>query len=172
MSSIIQNILLVLIPSTAVFLTAFFSIKFFIQNEQKKQLLELRHNSRATITPLRLQAYERMALLLERIDLNRLVVKLNNPELTAPQLQMLLISSIRSEFEHNLSQQIYFSVDLWSQIKTAEEATIKIINYCAAQLQPDTPSIELAKLILTQVADSVPTSKAMAALKQEIREVF
>ena len=170
--NILQNILLVLIPSLAVFLTAFFSIRFFIQNEQKKQLLELKHNSRSVIAPLRLQAYERMALLLERIDLNRLVVKMNNPELNAMQFQILLTSTIRSEFEHNLSQQIYFSMDLWNLIKTAEETTINIVNQSAAQLSADTPSIELAKLILMRVAESVPTAQAMAALKAEIQEVF
>ncbi|MBO4232578.1 MAG: hypothetical protein J5862_05020 [Bacteroidales bacterium] len=170
--NILQNILLVLIPSLAVFLTAFFSIRFFIQNEQKKQLLELKRNSRSVIAPLRLQAYERMALLLERIDLNRLVVKMNNPELNAMQFQILLTSTIRSEFEHNLSQQIYFSMDLWNLIKTAEETTINIVNQSAAQLSADTPSIELAKLILMRVAESVPTAQAMAALKAEIQEVF
>ncbi|MCQ2286892.1 MAG: hypothetical protein MJZ76_08475 [Bacteroidales bacterium] len=170
--NILLDILLVLIPSAAVFLTAFFSIKFFLQNEQKKKLLELRQNSRSIIAPIRLQAYERMALLLERIDLNRMVVKLNNPELTAGQLQVLLISSIRSEFEHNLSQQIYFSVDLWNQIKAAEETTIKIINVAAAQLPADAMSMDLAKAILTQVATTVPTSQAMQALKKEIQEVF
>ena len=170
--NILQNILLVLIPSLAVFLTSFFSIKFFIQNEQKKQLLELKQNSRSVIAPLRLQAYERMALLLERIDLNRLVVKMNNPELNAMQFQILLTSTIRSEFEHNLSQQIYFSMDLWNLIKTAEETTINIVNQSAAQLSADTPSIELAKLILMRVAESVPTAQAMAALKAEIQEVF
>ena len=170
--NILQNILLVLIPSLAVFLTSFFSIKFFIQNEQKKQLLELKHNSRSVIAPLRLQAYERMALLLERIDLNRLVVKMNNPELNAMQFQILLTSTIRSEFEHNLSQQIYFSMDLWNLIKTAEETTINIVNQSAAQLSADAPSIELAKLILMRVAESVPTAQAMAALKAEIQEVF
>ena len=170
--NILQNILLVLIPSLAVFLTSFFSIKFFIQNEQKKQLLELKQNSRSVIAPLRLQAYERMALLLERIDLNRLVVKMNNPELNAMQFQILLTSTIRSEFEHNLSQQIYFSMDLWNLIKTAEETTINIVNQSAAQLSADTPSIELAKLILMRVAESVPTAQAMATLKAEIQEVF
>lgn len=170
--NILQNILLVLIPSLAVFLTAFFSIRFFIQNEQKKQLLELKRNSRSVIAPLRLQAYERMALLLERIDLNRLVVKMNNPELNAMQFQILLTSTIRSEFEHNLSQQIYFSMDLWNLIKTAEETTINIVNQSAAQLSADAPSLELAKLILMRVAESVPTAQAMAALKAEIQEVF
>ncbi len=170
--NILQNILLVLIPSLAVFLTSFFSIRFFIKNEQKKQLLELKHNSRSVIAPLRLQAYERMALLLERIDLNRLVIKMNNPELNAMQFQILLTSSIRSEFEHNLSQQIYFSTDLWNLIKTAEETTINIVNQSAAQLSADAPSLELAKLILMRVAESVPTAQAMAALKAEIQEVF
>lgn len=169
---ILLNILLVLIPSAAVFLTAFFSIKFFLQNEQKKKLLELRQNSRSVIAPIRLQAYERMALLLERIDLNRLVVKLNNPELTAGQMQVLLISTIRSEFEHNLSQQIYFSVDLWNQIRAAEEATINIINLSMAQLPANAMSLDLATSILSSVADKIPTADAMLALKKEIQEVF
>ena len=166
----VWKILMVVLPSLVVFLTAFLIIKHFLKSEREKQLLDLKHNAKQLITPLRLQAYERMALFLERIDLPRLVLKLNNPEITAGQLQALLISSIRSELEHNLSQQVYFSGDLWDRIKLAEEQTITLINLCVAKLPADAMSMDLAKLIIEESAKVEPTSEAMHFLKEEVRD--
>lgn len=169
---VVIRILEFLLPSIVVFFTAFFAIKFFIENDQKKRILELRHHSKSVITPLRLQAYERMAMFLERIEPNQLILRLNNPQLTAFQFQMLLISSIRSEYEHNLSQQIYFSEALWNQIKMAKEETIKIINLSAGGLSEAAMATDLATNILEHIADHAPSAAAMKTLKEEIQLIF
>ena len=109
-------IILSVVPSLVVAVTAFFLTKYFVENDQKKRLLELKFHSKEMVTPIRLQAYERMAMFLERIDPNQLLFRVSNPELTAYQMQTILLATIRSEYEHNLSQQVYISPEAWEGI--------------------------------------------------------
>ena len=102
---IIVIIVISVVPSLIVALTAFFLAKHYVENDQKKRLLELKFHSKELVTPIRLQAYERMAMFLERIDPNQLLFRVSNPELTAYQMQTILLATIRSEYEHNLSQE-------------------------------------------------------------------
>lgn len=166
------ELLKITIPSLIVFLTAFFLIKYFIENDQKKRLLELKHASRSIITPIRLQAYERMAMFLERIEPSQLILRLNNPQLTAYQFQTLLITAIRGEFEHNLSQQVYISSEVWDKIKMAKEEMIKIINLSAGKLTNDASATDLGTAIFEQTAAQSPTHAAMQALKEELRMIM
>lgn len=161
-----------LLVAVIVFLTAFFSMKMFIQNDERKRLLELKENNKSVIAPLRLQAYERMALFLERIDPNQLILRLNDGNARNAELRALLLSSIRAEFEHNLSQQIYLSSDVWTKICHAKEETIRIINISSGKLDADAPGIELVTSILEETAGQSPVASAMEALKEEIRLVF
>ncbi|MEG1555127.1 MAG: hypothetical protein RR356_00165 [Bacteroidales bacterium] len=161
-----------LFTSLVVFLTSFFSIKFFLENDQKKRLLELKHNAKSVITPLRLQAYERMAMFLERMEPNQLILRVGNAEFDALQLRTLLLTSIRTEFEHNLSQQIYISSEAWNQVCIAKEEMVQIINLSAGKLEVDASGLDLITAILEQTANKSPVSKAMEILKEEIRLLF
>ncbi len=155
-----------------VFLTAFFSMRMFIRNDERKRLLELKEHNKSVIAPVRLQAYERMAMFLERIEPNQLILRLNDGNTPNANLRMLLISTIRAEFEHNLSQQIYISSDVWNQICNAKEETIRIINVSSGKIAQDAPGIELVTSILEQTAGQSPTAAAMEALKEEVRLIF
>ncbi len=161
-----------LLVAVVVFLTAFFSMRMFIRNDERKRLLELKEHNKSVIAPVRLQAYERMALFLERIEPNQLILRLNDGNTSNADLRVLLISSIRAEFEHNLSQQIYLSSDVWNQICNAKEETIRIINVSSGKIAQDAPGIELVTSILEQTAGQSPIAPAMEALKEEIRLIF
>lgn len=161
-----------LLVAVVVFLTSFFSIRMFIRNDERKRLLELKEHNKSVIAPVRLQAYERMALFLERIDPNQLILRLNDGRTPNADLRVLLISSIRDEFEHNLSQQIYLSSEVWNKICNAKEETIRIINISSGKIAPDAPGIELVSAILEQTAGQSPSTEAMDALKDEIRLIF
>ena len=162
----------IVLAGMIVFLTAFFSIKYFLENDQKKKLLELKYESKSLVTPVRIQAYERLALLLERIDPNQLILRLNNLNLTAEQLKMLMITTIRAEYEHNLSQQIFVSSEVWAKIIQAKEETIKLINIASGNLPPDASSLDLATAILEKVIVKAPGAIAMESLKEEMRLLF
>ncbi len=99
------------------------------------------------ITPLRLQAYERAILFLERISPENLIMRVNKSGFTCQQLQSELMQTIRSEFEHNLSQQIYISHGAWEMLKIARGRTIQLINSLAEKIPKDSPSINLSKAI-------------------------
>ncbi len=92
-------------------------------------------NSR-TVTPIKLQAYERIVLFLERISLESLLLRVSSPDMSASQLHTALLNAIRNEFEHNLSQQIYMSPQAWEVVSNASSNMIKIINSEAEKMPP------------------------------------
>lgn len=159
-------------PSLIVAVSAFFIVKYFIENDQKKRVLELKFQSKNITTPVRLQAYERMALFLERIEPNQLLFRVNNPELTAAQMQAVLLSTIRSEYEHNMSQQIYISPEVWESIKRAKENVVNAINIAAGKLPPEAMAIDLDSAIFQITAEESPIAAAMKNLKKEIQTLY
>jgi len=155
-----------------VFLTAFYAIKKFLENDQRKQLLELKQNAKSAMNPLRIQAYERLALFLERIEPNQLILRLNTLNLTAEQFKTLLLTTLRAEWDHNLSQQIYVSSNVWDKIVQAKEETVKLVNLSAGKLGEEATGLELATAILEQVTAKTPNKRAMTALKEEVAMIF
>ena len=99
-------------------------------------------------TKLQLQAYERLSLLVERIALPNLISRLNVPHATAQDMQMLLTSTIREEFEFNISQQIYVSTDAWNAVKNLKEHNLLIVNQYAHALPQNATATDLNKLLL------------------------
>lgn len=170
--STVAIILVSVLPSLIVAVSAFFIVKYFIENDQKKRMLELKFQSKNITTPVRLQAYERMALFLERIEPNQLLFRVNNPELTAAQMQAVLLSTIRSEYEHNMSQQIYISPEVWESIKRAKENVVNAINIAAGKLSPEAMAIDLDSAIFQITAEESPIAAAMKNLKKEIQTLY
>lgn len=169
---IIVMIIISVVPSLIVAATAFFLVKHFVETDQKKKLLELKFHSKELVTPIRLQAYERMAMFLERIEPNQLLFRVSNPELSAYQMQTILLATVRSEYEHNLSQQVYISPETWEGIKNAKEKVVNLINLAAGHLGEGAMSTDLAGEVLQAVADESPTATAMEKLKKDIELLF
>ena len=165
-------IVVAVVPSLIIAVTAYFIVRYFIENEQKKRILELKYTAKAQILPMRLQAYERMAMFLERIEPNQLIFRVNNPELTAYQMQTILLATIRSEYEHNLSQQIYISAEVWDAIKNAKERVVNIINLSAGKLPDGAMATDLHTHIFEAVAETSPTASAMLQLKKEMSLLY
>jgi len=166
--------MLVLIPSVVVFLTAFFIIRNFFENQQTQQILELKKLDRSNMIPARLQAYERCVLFLERINTGNLVLRVHKSHLTAQMLHAELVRTIREEFDHNITQQIYISDKAWAQVKWAKEETIKIINLASEKVPEASTGVDLSKKIFEFVSElSVqPAQEATLFLKKEARSAF
>ena len=126
------------------------------------------------ILPLRLQAYERIVLFLERITPNNLIMRLNRPEMNAIQFQSLLIKTIREEFEYNLSQQLYISTKAWELVKNAKEETINIINQASSKIPETSTSADLVRVLFEQFLekDKLPVNQALDEVKKEIQKSF
>lgn len=162
------------VPALVVFVACFFILKKFMDNEYRKQMLELRKANQNYTTPLRLQAYERMILFLERVSLNNLVSRVQKRGMSAKQFQSDLIVTVRTEFEHNLSQQIYVSQAAWDTVKLAKEEVIKVINVSATQVKDDATSTELSQKIFEILLklEVSPTQMAISTIKKEVRQLF
>jgi hypothetical protein len=170
----LSDILKITIPALIVFFTAWVLLRNMIKNSQDKRRQELLLQNSRTVTTIKLQAYERIILFLERISLESLIVRVSSPEMTSSQLHNALLSSIRSEFEHNLSQQIYMSQQAWEVVRNARSNMIKIINSEAEKLPPDSSGIALSKKLLEKIMDleKEPTRAAIDYVKNEIARII
>jgi len=167
---IFTDILKITIPALIVFFTAWVLLKNMIRNDQDKRRQEIILQNTKTVTPIKLQAYERIVLFLERISMESLLVRVSASDMSAEQLHSALLATIRSEFEHNLSQQIYMSPQAWEVVKNARSNTIKIINNEAEKVKGDAPAMDLSKQILTKVMEleKEPTKAAIDYIKGEV----
>lgn len=164
----------ILIPAAIVLYAVYLMVRSFIQREIELKKLEVRGRSIETILPARLQAYERMILFLERISPQNLLIRLNNPGFSARDFQKVLLDEVRNEYNHNVSQQVYMSEEVWSQIKNAKEELIIMINESSGDMAPEATSIDLAKKIFQMTMDKKVDliNHALSELKKEIQQVF
>ena len=102
----------------------------------------------ASTKPLQLQAYERLVILTERVALPSLVSRANQPGLSAREMQLLMLESIKQEFEYNASQQIYVSPVSWQAVNNLKEQNMLIINQVAQTLPADAKGVDLGKRIM------------------------
>lgn len=172
---LLVDILKIILPAGAVFAAAYLIVKRFLDNDQQRREQDLKRMNQSSVTPLRLQAYERIVIFLERIAPTALVVRVNKNGLNAQQFHMELIKTIKSEYEHNLSQQIYMSHNSWELVKNAKEEIIKVINITATKVPHDSQGAELAMAILNVSAGlgkKLPTDVALEYIKREVNGIF
>jgi len=176
------------ILAAALFAVAFVILKQF--NNHNKQLSEHlkgyqdlmlrkieadnKQQAQKATTSLRLQAYERMVLFLERINPPNLLIRVSPGVKKANDLQNVLLKAIRDEYEHNLSQQLFISGTSWELIKNAKEEVVKSVNIAAASIKPDDAANIYAQEVMSKwfsnQGDAV--EKALNSLKEDVRNNF
>ncbi|MEN1786164.1 MAG: hypothetical protein AAGF77_13670 [Bacteroidota bacterium] len=160
-----------LLPTVVTGAIAYYFFNGHTKNEEGRRRFLLHKESQKELLPLRLQAYERMVLFLERIAINSLIVRVGPKGQNKGDYENLLVKQIETEFEHNLSQQIYMSDDCWNIIKASKSATIQIIR-SAAMSESDTAD-KLREDILNKSMDKQsPSATALTFLKKEIAELW
>lgn len=168
------DILKYVLPSVITFLTAYFLVKKFLERDYNEKLATMKSENQKMITPLRLQAYERLILLMERTNLSDLITRTHKSGMSARMLHNELLKTIRNEFDHNIAQQLYVTNKSWDSLKTAKEETIKTINIAASHVSDTAPAMELVNVlfdIITKV-ERLPTEIATDILKMEARQLF
>ena len=168
------ELLKISLPAAIVLYGMYLSVKSFLSKDFNSKLLELKAKNTDVVLPVRLQAFERMALYLERITPNNLLLRLNDISYSSGQLHEILLSEIRQEYNYNLSQQIYMSDKTWSMIREATEQVTATINDAAMEVEKDTPSLNLARKIMERLIESGQdlTAQALIVLKEEVRTYF
>ncbi len=157
------------IPGLVVFFTAWYLIREFLQKQVQLKQVEINQQARKTTLPLKLQAYERLALLMERIQVPNLVLRIRVDGTNAAALRIALLMAIQQEFEHNVSQQVYVSDNLWEIVKLARQEIEQIINGVAEQVDPKADSRVLgdALVMFWEKLEEPATSKALKAIRKE-----
>jgi len=170
----VLEILKLIIPGVLVALTGYFLINKHLKQEDKKRTIEYKIESQKQVLPLRLQAYERAVLYLERISPNSVILRTYKAGMSAKLLQADVVKAIREEYEHNMAQQIYVSTTGWTMLKHAKEETIKMINLAAMSIPADAGGNELAQLIFEAISklDKLPTDVAINYLKNDIQKLM
>jgi len=160
------------IPSIITGGIAYFFFKQHIKDEHERRLFELRKEKQSTSLPIRLQAYERMTLFLERIAPAKLLVRVTPSSDDKIAYQTKLTNAIETEFGHNLAQQVYLTGNCWSVILAAKNTTMHQIRAAAAE-----PSVKDAKALQEHILTALsskepPSSTALAYIKEEVQSIF
>lgn len=168
------DLLKILLPAGIVLYGMYLVVVSFLSKERERTLVELKTQNSQTILPIRLQAAERICLFLERITPNNLVRRSNPGSLTAGELHTLLLVEMREEFNHNFSQQVYFSEETWEAVKRAVEEVTTILNQSRQMLNDDAKGIDMAKAIFAQTLErkNDVISYALKQVKSEIQIYF
>ena len=160
-----------ILPAVVTGAVAFYFFRLHTNNEEGRRRFLLHKESQKNALPIRLQAYERMALFLERIAIPSLVVRIAPKSSDKSEYENLLIRHIENEYDHNLSQQIYMSDECWNIIKAAKNATIQAIR--KAGMSTSDSSGKLREDILNETMDKQsPSATALAFIKKEIGELW
>jgi hypothetical protein len=167
--AVILEIVKITIPALIVFLTAYYMLKTYMDKQYQVRLLELKQSGQKDLLPLRMQAYERLMLLCERIDLPNLVTRLRTEDASASALRTALLIGLQQEFEHNLSQQVYVSENLWEILKMARQETAEIIQGVSEQVDSQAPAKEYAARLLAvcERMDRSALNTARVAVRRE-----
>ncbi len=168
------EILKMILPAVLVLVATILILKNQNEVALENVRLELRKAQSNTFSPLKLQAYERFALFLERNSITNLIAEFNNPDISVFAFKHSMLQTIQNEFKHNVSQQIYISAQAYTIIKISKEETTQWIQQAAEGLDTKAPSTELAtKLIeLAKEKGYIPTDKALNFIKSEVSLYF
>ena len=151
-----------------------FILKHFSRKDETVLKYEAIMSNQKLVTPLRLQAYERAILLLERIKIDSLALRLFQKNMKSLQMQMLMSQTVRKEYNHNISQQLYLSSNAWAAINNAKEQVIKTINITATKIDPYSDAGTFSRAVMEEYSylDSKPVETAIELLKNEVRINF
>ena len=161
-----------LLPAIVVGIVTYYFFKGHTANEEGRRRYLIQKEAQNKILPMRMQAYERIALLLERIDPNKLLIRVKPFSNEVDKYEALLIQNIEQEFEHNVTQQIYVTPECWNLINAAKNATIHVIRQGAMHEKLGTSDGLREYLLRAFMEEVTPSQKALAYIKKEVGEYF
>lgn len=160
------------LPAIITGVIAYYFFREHTKNEDGRRRFLLKKDLQVNAMPLRLQAYERMALFLERITPSKLLIRVPPISASKEDYEALLIHTIEQEFEHNLSQQIYVSDKCWSILTASKNATIQLIRKASLSDKADSAN-KLREIILTEMMERrAPSDAGLSFLKEEVSEMW
>jgi hypothetical protein len=170
----LTDLIQILVPAGLVLYAMFLVVRSFLQKQFEAQMVSLKMKTTDTVLPIRLQAYERVCLLLERVSPNNMLLRLTDPAISAFDFQEILLTEIREELNHNLSQQLYMSDVAWNKVRSTVNVIIAVIQDASQEMTADKSSIDLAQNIFDKMMklDADPVGDTLTFVKNEIRQIF
>ncbi len=169
------EILKYILPAIVVLIaTSVIVKKFLIKETEQKRLSIFQENASKTMT-LRLQAYERLSIFTERIHPRSLISRLYDSQYNCQQFHFILTQNIQQEFEHNLSQQIYVSNEVWKTVVAVKEQELAMINSIGSRMNPEAPAKEMVKKVMDYVSNEdteLPVTIALEMINNEAKMVL
>ena len=168
--TLLAEVLKYIVPA----LIVFFAVKYMNDTQLKKEALKERQNAGKSLMthslPLRFTAHERAILFLERISPENLLTRVSSLDKGTRQFQAELLQEIRSEYEHNLSQQLYISNISWQALINAKESLANTINTLAGEMGEDADGISLARAVIERYSEieENPIRNAIILLKRDL----
>ncbi len=146
----------------------------FLAGQTQLKRLDLQKNQQDATLPLRLQAYERLSLFCERISIPNLMLRLRTEDMQAGALRYAMLMAIQQEYEHNITQQVYVSSQLWEIISIAKNDTINLISGIAETVDSKANAKELSTALINTLNErnDVPLNMALQAIKKEAGLLF
>lgn len=165
---------LIIFPSIAFMIVVIFILKKQTSIAEMTNSITLKKERQQHFLPLRVDAYQRMILLMERISPNSLIMRTYHNEKPAKVFQTELLETIRQEFEHNVAQQLFISPKGWKLIRESKEEIVKIINLAASQVDENASTLDLSSKIfeITSQLKQLPTEVTNEILISELQSLF
>ena len=160
------------IPAIITGVVALYFFKIHTKNENNRRNYLLRRDKQSVALPLRLQAYERMALFLERISPNSLLVRITPTGGDKVAYLKKLIITVEKEFEHNLAQQIYITSDCWNVIITAKNSTLNLVKDAMTAGENKDANAMRQSILEKMATEESPSSIALSFIKNEVSKIF
>ena len=172
--AVVLEIIKFTIPALIVFFTVYQLLKQYLDGQYRLRMMDFKQTQQNTAMPLRLQAYERMTLYCERINLPTLLLRNPNVGSTPAEMRYNLMMIIQNEFEFNVSQQVYLSPQLWEIIKLSKDDTLNSINIVYEKLSGSATnrSFNNALIRFYNERDASGPEKALMAIKKEVALLF
>jgi len=174
----LKPILTDLIVLSAGLFSAGMALYYVVKNDLKRYMdlkaMNLNKETRAALLPLRLQAHERLIIFVERINPGNLLIRLHQPGIEIKELQNLVVDEIKSEFQHNITQQLYMDSDRWKAVRKLKDDTIAMINNAVEGLPGSAGGIDLSRKILQHMStiEENPYDLTIDYLKKDIQQLF
>ncbi|MBQ7210139.1 MAG: hypothetical protein IJS05_04510 [Paludibacteraceae bacterium] len=162
------------LPALIVLLAAWMVLYKLLREERERRLLELRKQDRNITIPIMLRGYERLTLLLERTTPEHLLLNCDLQNITATDLQRQLLQTIRLEFDHNVSQQVYVSDEVWAAVVIAKEEMLRFVSETRQQLPAEATALQYANTMMQAYSlnGETPSQQALRLLKAEARKLY
>lgn len=174
LSSYLLDILKFTLAGIGTVYAAFYLIKPYLDKAESLQLMELKKAISNQTLPLRLQAYERVVLFIERVNPANMLVRLNSTGLSAAELYSAIASEIRTEFQHNITQQVYVSSRAWTVVARVKDDTLSVVTNAVKALPETATALDLSKTVLAHLShlQDNPYDIALKIVREDMETLF